>query len=245
MIIAARYVEQVAGPEPELAQHAPLGGVDLRLHGGVAADRLERRLGAILVDPPDLLARAMNREHFVRIAMRSEGPDAVEGAIEVGAGETRKAVSEHVRHDSDLGVDLFDRVGDQAGAHSEQSLDLGDVGHPAVAERRQPVVHVMAGFDRNVIEHETDVRFGPMRLHGQERVQPRPGEERSARAALYRRHVQRAAAIIFIHESFDRQRGDELGKVHAEPLSATESFVDRTKTLPPSRTASRSTAAAG
>src|SRR6476619_8478698 len=85
---AAGNIKQIARLHVDGHQYPPLRLVDHRL--GIGAERLDRRLGTVLVNLPDLLALQLDGEHLMQVAMAIEGTNTLERAIDVRPGSRRE-----------------------------------------------------------------------------------------------------------------------------------------------------------
>ena len=229
MVTAARQIQHVARPHPHLGEQGPARRVDLALHLFATVRRDERRVGAVLIDPPHLLALALHREHVVHVEMRGERLDALERAIDVRVGQRGELLAQHLRPVADFGRDAFDIVGDQAGAHAEEHVDSCRIDPPRLDRHGRIAVEIEIGDDRSAVEDQLEVRRGPVRADAEQFGKARPIEQ-SAPPARRRGNMHGLHAPIARLEDGAVERRDEICKGHARNLDVHPTPWQRRRT---------------
>ena len=120
VVLAARQVEQVARPQPDLAPELALELLVPLPRPALERRMLDRVLGPALEDHPGLLAHDVRGEHVVKVEMRAKGLLALGRQIEVGLNLAAQRLLQLARERGQLRRELVDVVEHQGGAAGQE-----------------------------------------------------------------------------------------------------------------------------
>src|SRR5688572_7280548 len=183
---------------------------------------------------PGLLAFHLQREHVVQIEVRLERLHSLEGAVDVRSDTRGELTFEHMSNGGDFRTDAVDVIGDEAGTHAEQRLDLGRVGRRLRARPQIGRVAIVLAQRCTAPEINLQRVLVPIRRDPEQFIEALPAE-RGRTARSFAANVQRALAEVLRAKGRRVEWCYEGRKIHgAVTLAPALSACRETAALVPS-----------